>query len=225
MSFVVPDYNRGELLQRRLAGGGLTFVVATVCAAGLATGLKVAYDTGVALPPIILVEPPIKPPAKPPEPIATTKPVDGPSTQAPVIDIDAPIVTVEKQGPIAINHPPVDTGTVIDNDIVTPPLSQTAAPIVIAASIDPKYRATMQPPYPSNAMRLEQEGRVVLNVHIAADGHVQEALVKTTSGFSSLDEAAQSYALKQWHLRPATRDGVAVESWLVVPVLFHINQA
>ncbi len=223
MSFVVPDYNRTELLQRRLTGGSLTLVVAAVCAAGLATGLKVAYDNHVAPPPVILVLPTIKTPVKPPEPMPTTKPVDGPLTQAPIFIIDAPITPVPKDGPITTTQKPNDDGPVTV-DGPTGLTTQTPDPIIIAAGIDPNYRATMQPPYPTFAMRLEQEGRVVLSVHIAADGHVLEALVKTTSGFGSLDAAAQSYALKRWHLRPATSDGRPVDSWLNVPVLFHINQ-
>ena len=44
--------------------------------------------------------------------------------------------------------------------------------------------------YPTEALRLRQEGKTVLNVHVSAKGRVDTCLVAETSGSSSLDHAS-----------------------------------
>lgn len=64
--------------------------------------------------------------------------------------------------------------------------------------------------YPSNAIRLAETGKTELRFNIAADGSVKDLAVATSSGYDDLDSAAVACA-SQWHYRPATQDGVAVE--------------
>ena len=62
------------------------------------------------------------------------------------------------------------------------------------------------PEYPRRARRLGHQGRVVLIVHVAADGTVARVEVETSSGFPSLDNAAVR-AAERWRFQPALADG------------------
>jgi len=67
--------------------------------------------------------------------------------------------------------------------------------------------------YPAEAIRLEQQGRVVLHLVISTDGSVKTCSVATSSGSPSLDASACDTALHKVHFRPALNDaGQPVES-------------
>jgi protein TonB len=51
---------------------------------------------------------------------------------------------------------------------------------------------------------------------------VLAAEIKASSGHPRLDEAAVVHAKRAWRFTPATRDGVAIESWREVPVRFEL---
>jgi protein TonB len=46
------------------------------------------------------------------------------------------------------------------------------------------------PVYPSTAMAAREEGQVILQLRISADGQVLEARVDSSSGYADLDEEA-----------------------------------
>jgi protein TonB len=95
-------------------------------------------------------------------------------------------------------------------------------PLLLAASIDPRHPLT-QPDYPPSSIRLAEQGVVELDLHIAANGRVIEARMTRSSGFSRLDAAAIAEALRAWQLRPATRNGVALDSWRHQRVNFQLQ--
>ena len=66
------------------------------------------------------------------------------------------------------------------------------------------------------------EGMVVLAVLVRSDGSAGEVRVKTTSGDQMLDAAA-ARAAGTWRFRPATRDGIPVEAWAIIPVRFVVQ--
>jgi protein TonB len=92
-----------------------------------------------------------------------------------------------------------------------------------APVIDPKFRRRFQPDYPPTSRRLGEEGSVILQVLVGADGKVQEGKIKTSSGFSRLDEAALKHALRAWRFTPGTEDGAPVTVWHSVKVTFKIE--
>lgn len=72
-------------------------------------------------------------------------------------------------------------------------------------------------------LRLEaREGRVVLRILVRADGTVARAEVARSSGQSALDQAA-AMAVWSWRFDPATRNGAAIEAWVLIPVRFVIR--
>jgi protein TonB len=79
-----------------------------------------------------------------------------------------------------------------------------------------------RPPYPLAARRLGQQGRVVLRAHVDADGRCEELRLAASSGHRLLDDAALA-TVRRWRFLPATRAGIAVASWVEVPIAFRLD--
>jgi protein TonB len=111
----------------------------------------------------------------------------------------------------------------------TPPISFTNTgdvsppqPVVVEPRIDPR-RGLSEPAYPSQEIRLEHEGTVLLSVQILANGRVGEVKLDKSSGYPKLDESALREA-KLWRFQPGTRDGVAAAMWKQLPITFRLNK-
>lgn len=87
----------------------------------------------------------------------------------------------------------------------------------VAALNNPK------PPYPLAARRLGIEGRVVLRVHVLADGRCDDVQLARSSGSALLDESALS-TVRRWRFLPATRGGTPVAASVNVPISFRLDQ-
>jgi protein TonB len=77
------------------------------------------------------------------------------------------------------------------------------------------------PEYPEAARRAGEEGTVVLEVEVGADGRPGEITISRRSGSRDLDRAAVD-AVRGWTFEPAIRDGKPVASTVQVPVDFRI---
>lgn len=116
------------------------------------------------------------------------------------------------------------------------PNRQQAAPaaVVVASapaaapipSIPPRLIAAIagdRPPvYPELARRRGQQGRVLLLVHVGADGMPVAVTVDRSSGYSSLDHAAIA-AVERWRFAPAMQGGRPVAAVAEIPVQFHLS--
>ncbi len=78
------------------------------------------------------------------------------------------------------------------------------------------------PIYPSMSRRLREEGIVVLEILIKADGTVGEIKIKNSSGFKRLDETAVK-AVKRWRYQPATQGGKSIDFWYEQPLEFSLH--
>jgi periplasmic protein TonB len=94
--------------------------------------------------------------------------------------------------------------------------------VITAAAVDPHHPLT-QPPYPMSSTRSAEEGALLLDILVGADGHVRDAKVSRSSGFERLDQAALGEAKQHWRLRPATRNGVGFEQWITLKVVFRLE--
>ena len=116
-----------------------------------------------------------------------------------------------------------------------PPLPQTgeisgtpaqadppAPPVFVGATADPRFARDFQPDYPAGERRAENEGKVVLRVLIGADGRVRQ-LERVSAASEAFWRATERQALTRWRFRPATRDGVAVETWQTMTVRFELT--
>jgi periplasmic protein TonB len=88
-----------------------------------------------------------------------------------------------------------------------------------------RYGSNPPPPYPERARRRGEQGTVTLHVLVAADGAVEHVELAASSGFDSLDRSALETIRARWRFVPARRDGVAVESWVLVPIRFTLTEA
>jgi protein TonB len=93
---------------------------------------------------------------------------------------------------------------------------------VTGARFDADYLHNPKPVYPSFSRRSGEEGKVQLRVRVSAEGTALEVDVKQSSGFGRLDAAARDAVLK-WRFVPAKRGTEAIESWVVVPVVFSLE--
>ncbi len=92
-------------------------------------------------------------------------------------------------------------------------------PVLVNASVDPRYRDDFQPDYPAFERNIARDGVVVVRVLVGANGRVA-AIEPVRATSDAFFEATKRRALSKWRFRPATRDGVAVESWREMTVRF-----
>ncbi len=84
------------------------------------------------------------------------------------------------------------------------------------------YLNNPHPPYPRVSRRLREEGRVLLAVEIDVDGHASQAVIKRSSGFERLDQAALQTVLK-WRFVPGKQAGIAKKMWVNIPINFVLE--
>jgi TonB family protein len=87
------------------------------------------------------------------------------------------------------------------------------------------YGNNPPPVYPAIARRHEQQGTVTIRVLVGIDGIVQRAEIAESSGFDVLDDAAIETVRRRWRFVPARRAGLAIESWVLVPIRFALKEA
>lgn len=97
-----------------------------------------------------------------------------------------------------------------EDDVVTPPQS------------DASGLSNPAPAYPAASRRLNEQGRVLLEIYILADGSVGELRIKRSSGSSRLDNAAIN-AVRRWHYHPARRGNQPIAFWYLQPVDFVLE--
>ncbi|HRF05430.1 TonB family protein [Accumulibacter sp.] len=107
--------------------------------------------------------------------------------------------------------------------VEAPPAPPPAAPVpVVGARFDADYLRNPSPVYPSASRRLGEEGRVILRVTVSAEGLPERVEIKQTSGFRRLDEAARA-AVERWRFVAARRGATAIESSVLVPLQFNLQ--
>ena len=95
--------------------------------------------------------------------------------------------------------------------------------LVTPARFDAAYLNNPEPPYPPASRRLGEEGKVILRVRVSPEGNPEEVEVKTSTGSPRLDDSARR-TVRRWQFIPARRGDNAVESWVLVPILFKLEQ-
>lgn len=205
------------------SGTGLAITIAVhVGVAALAlTGLGIIKAPTPAPKPIITRHVPdvIKPTPTAPAPDFVEQTIHFTVTE-PVIETTIyPTVSGE---PIVISEQSASTGTGQTAAADPPPLPPGPT---TGARFDKRYAGAAQPPYPSAARRLGEEGTVVVHVRIGRDGRVLASTLAQSSGSPRLDVAALAHALAHWRFTPALKDGVAVEESRDITVRFELALA
>lgn len=210
------------------AGGGHRPV-----AAALALGLPLAMIVAVALSPMVVDTPPRtepttwtsvplpKPTPPDPQPDARPQPdqrqdrITAPETPLPPLQRD-PVIGVPTDPYVPPTGSGADTGPAIPVDPPAPP------PKLVRAELDPRYAGAFQPDYPASEQRREIEGMVRVRVLIGTDGRVKAVELVSTDSPGFFEETRRR-ALARWRFKPATRGGVAEESWKEMTVRFQIR--
>ncbi len=161
-------------------------------------------------PPEIRKEPEAKPlPVVRPQPVRQ-KPVPVPKAPVPVIETTTSTAPAPAT---AIAAPPENKAA-------------NAAPAEESfsqARFDANYLRNPAPPYPSLSKRTGEEGKVVLRVSVNPQGTADSVDIKTSSGSPRLDESAQK-TVRNWKFVPAKRGDTPVQSWVLVPIIFKLEQ-
>lgn len=94
---------------------------------------------------------------------------------------------------------------------------------VLPPRSDASHLNNPAPAYPALSRRLGEQGRVLFNVYILANGAVGEINLRRSSGYPRLDEAALA-AVQRWRYLPARRGTEPIPFWYVQPIIFELNQ-
>jgi protein TonB len=92
---------------------------------------------------------------------------------------------------------------------------------IIPASLDKKVR-NKPPIYPEEAVRLGQQGAVVLVIHVTPEGLTSGADIMQSSGSALLDQSARD-AVMAWRFLPAVKDGAPVPFDLPMRFVFEFK--
>ena len=166
-----------------------------------------------------LIKPPeiVKPPAPPtpPKPRPVEKRPEPRPVQQPV-QLAAP---EESPAPSSVAVPPAPT-------FIEPAPPAPPTPPAPARTVQPRFDADYlenpKPPYPALSRRMGEEGRVVLRVHVRADGTVDEVQLHASSGSPRLDQSALD-TVRRWKFVPARRGDDPVAASVLVPIVFSLK--
>lgn len=158
-----------------------------------------------------------------PEPVADSEP-------QPVTSLPKP-KPQDKPRPKSKPNPDAKKTSSTPVDVAQGRPSENASPVSNAASQSLQPRSggdtatvvrRVKPSYPSLSRRMGEEGRVVLNVLVKADGTAGAVSVKRSSGFPRLDDAASS-AVRMWRFEPYKIGGLAADHEYSVVVEFSLT--
>jgi protein TonB len=151
------------------------------------------------------------------KPLPMTKPVAVKTPQTLAPKAAAPVVEATQSNvpaPAAVFAAPVEAKPT--------PVAPPAEP-VSQARFDADYLKNPAPAYPPLSRRMGEEGKVVLRVSVNAQGSAESVEIRTSSGSQRLDESAQK-TVRNWKFIPAKRGDSAVQSWVLVPIIFKLEQ-
>jgi len=89
-------------------------------------------------------------------------------------------------------------------------------------SFSAAYLRNPAPRYPVSARRAGDQGMVTMRVLVTRDGLPARVDVEKSSGSPHLDAAALE-AVKAWRFVPARQGPDAIESWVLVPIVFRLE--
>ncbi|HRE72103.1 energy transducer TonB [Accumulibacter sp.] len=182
--------------------------------------LRLAEPTRIAAP-AENVQPPVAAPAP-----KAAKPARKPARPKPAPLLAAPEKRISPPLLVAAATAPATTSVAAAPQAASPGVEAAAAPApaaaVVGARFDADYLRNPHPLYPAASRRLGEEGRVVLRVTVSAEGLPVSVEIKQASGFRRLDEAARA-AVERWRFVPARRGSVAIESSVLVPLQFNLQ--
>lgn len=169
---------------------------------------------------LIALDPP--PPIVPPKPLVA-KPMPRVAPPRPLDLPPAPVIApqVPAPAPVMLAPSPITPEIVRNDPPVAAPAPAAAPPATVAPRFDAAYLDNPAPAYPPLARRAGEQGRVLLRVHVTAEGLADDVQVRDSSGFPRLDAAAQE-TVRHWRFVPARQGDRTVAAWVMVPINFAL---
>ncbi|MDX2421410.1 MAG: energy transducer TonB [Amphritea sp.] len=162
-----------------------------------------------------------KPRLKPSKPVHSAIPVSEKATLDKVALAQQVIEKPVSQAKSVVNNAANQVNTSETKPVSPDDLGAQGAPLYQS---QPQYLTPPQPPkYPRLARKRGIEGRVLLHVVIDRQGGVTALSVERSSGSALLDRAARK-AVQRWQFVPARQNGVAVASYVRVPIDFVLEK-
>ena len=210
----------GFLAPRRTSAASLGVVIALHV--GVLGAVILAKGPRMFAPPPVIQLIPIAPDAPPPPPLPAPPPTQRTTPQP------RPTIPTPENATPQPDLTEITLSKLPDPGPAVPPLAEWGmakplpAPVLTDAAIDPRYAEVLQPPYPPALARAEIEGRVTVRVLVGTDGRVK-AVEQVSADDPGFFAATETQARRYWRFRPATRDGVAIESWRTMSVRFTLQ--
>ncbi len=172
---------------------------------------------GIMLPPPV-AQPQPKP--KPlPEPTPQPKPTPTPLPKA----LSKPLPKAPPSEK-AVRAPEVQpTPSPVKKTKTAPTKTAPAQPAIQPPSAEAQGLNNKAPLYPKLSRKKKEQGTVLLLILVKADGTVGEIQLKTSSGYTRLDQAARQ-TVKRWQFQPALKEGQPIDFWYELPLKFSLNQ-
>ena len=160
-----------------------------------------------------ITPPPPPEPAPPPQPEPAVEPAQTPKpeiaqTPPPQPAVEPAPASEPKPLQFSLGGIESDTNALVRGDIVVPPRP------------DINYH-NRKPSYPREAVLQNQQGAVLLVIHVSPEGLVSTVDIAQSSGFAALDKAARD-AVETWHFTPAVRDGEPVPFDVSMRIVFSL---
>lgn len=209
MSYVIPRHSR-----RRQ--GGLLFLV-MAAHLGLALILLAAKTV---VPPVAelplmadLLQAPSPVPLNRQLPVVKPSPFPEKTTPRPSLPLEA------SRSSLAADNAPVAA----PHESKAAPAAAPATETISQPRFDADYLNNPAPAYPPLSRRAGEEGKVILRVSVSPQGSAEGVEIKTSSGSPRLDESAQK-TVRTWKFIPAKRGDSAIQSWVLVPIIFKLEK-
>jgi periplasmic protein TonB len=214
--------NAPQIAERRSAPSAMLFIVAGhVAVIAAVMSARMDLPRRILAGPTVVTTIPVPPPPDPiPTPANPTQPNAGPT-------IDHPIPVQPLPGPTF----PIDLGPVMPNPgpiggtgINLPPNPQPI-PFADPVRLGPQLLtpvSELKPPYPASKLLTEEEAVLKLRLAIDENGRVTavEPVGRVDGVFLS---AARRHLIGHWRYRPASVDGRAIPSSMVVTLRFQLD--
>lgn len=188
-----------------------------------------APPTPQAVPKPLALSKPVKPPPiiAPPRSPLSDKAVSAPPPEPPVPQPGEPLArAVEQPAPVPAAATPAAATTATATSAAVTPAPQAAKEPTRQPLIPPRSDAAHlnnpAPNYPPVSRKTGEQGRVLIDVYILADGSVGQIKLKKSSGYPRLDDAAID-AVRRWRYQPARRGDEAINFWYVQPLNFSLE--
>lgn len=152
--------------------------------------------------------PPAAPPQTVPQTAALTRPIETPIA-APASNLSPAAAATPATTAV---RPGADPGT-----------TQLATAQITAARFDADYLNNPAPAYPPLSRRLGEAGQVMLKVRVSAAGLPAHIEFARSSGSDRLDRAARD-AVARWRFVAARQGEHDIEAWVLVPIIFKLQE-